>query len=359
MYVCKGKESMNQTEERKREHVQIALDEDVAFHYNYWDDVKLIHNALPEINLHDVSLSKRLFGKKLGAPIIISGMTGGYNDAKKINENLAAAAAEHQVGMGVGSQRAALEDDRLKETYSVIKDYDIPLKIANIGASQMVLWGKDKILDCARVIVDMINADILAICLNFLQEAVQPEGEAHAKGCYDIIKTLAEEIDTPIIVKESGAGISRRVAELLVKTRIKGIDVGGAGGTSFAAVEYYRAQMRNDEVNMRLGRTFWDWGIPTPLSVIQVKEATKGVIPVIATGGVRNGLDVARAIAIGADAAGVAHALLKPATQSRQSVQLELDMILKELQTAMFLVGADNVDKLSKAEVRYADRIRD
>ncbi|MEM0492991.1 MAG: type 2 isopentenyl-diphosphate Delta-isomerase [Candidatus Thermoplasmatota archaeon] len=359
MHVYKSKENMNQTEERKREHIQIALEENVSSHHNYWDEITLLHNALPEINADDITLSTILFGKKLGAPIIIAGMTGGYADAKKINENLAYAASEHQIGMGVGSQRAALEDKRLIDTYSVINDYDIPLKIANIGGSQIVLWDKNKVLEYARIMIDMIDADLLAICLNFLQEIVQPEGEAHAKGCYDTIRMISEEIDIPVIVKESGAGISGKVAEMLIKTKIKGIDVGGSGGTSFAAVEYYRAQMMNDEINMRLGRTFWDWGIPTPISVMQVKKTTRGKIPIIATGGVRHGLDSAKAIAIGADAAGIAHALLKPATQSKQNIQLEVDMIIKELQTAMFLVGADSIEKLSQVGVIHSDRIRD
>ena len=166
---------MRQTEERKREHILISLKENVMAHHNFWDDVKLVHNALPEINEDDVDLSTKLFGKKLGAPIVIAGMTGGYTRAKKINENLAAAAEKFQIGMGVGSQRSALENPDLKNTYNVINNYDIPLKIANIGASQIVAWDKKKILENTEKIVDMINADILAVCLNFLQEVVQPE----------------------------------------------------------------------------------------------------------------------------------------------------------------------------------------
>jgi isopentenyl-diphosphate delta-isomerase len=345
---------MNQTEERKREHVEIALKENTQAHYNFWDDVSLIHNALPEINEDDINLSTTLFGKKLGAPLIISAITGGYSDAKQINKNLAAAAEHYQLGMGVGSQRAALENTRLKDTYNIITNYDIPLKIANIGASQMVLWDKKKILENATKIVDMIDADILAVCLNFLQEIVQPEGEAHAKGCLKTIDMLSKEFSRPVIIKESGAGISYNVAQLLNKTTIAGIDVGGAGGTSFAAVEYYRAKIKKDELNMRRGKTFWDWGIPTPQSIHEVGKATNWKLPIIATGGIRNGLDVARALALGARAAGAAHALLRPATQNKQATQFELDVIIKELQTAMFLVGADTVEKLAKTGAHYA-----
>jgi len=344
---------MNQTEERKREHIQISLEENVSAHHNYWDDVRLIHNALPEINEDDVDSSTILFKKKLGAPLIIAGMTGGYSYGKKINENLAAAAEKFQVGMGVGSQRAALENSQLKDTYSVIDNYDIPLKIANIGASQIVLWDKKKILKNVEKIVDMIDADILAVCLNFLQEVVQPEGEAHARGCLETIDMLSREFDKPVIIKESGAGISSEVAKSLKNTGIAGIDVGGAGGTSFSAVEYYRAKMKKDERNMRVGKTFWDWGIPTPTSIIEVGKATNWKLPIIATGGIRNGLDAAKALVMGADAAGIAHALLKSAIKGKQSTIFELELIIKELKTAMFLVGADNIEKLSSVGIEH------
>jgi isopentenyl-diphosphate delta-isomerase len=344
---------MSQTEERKREHVQISLKENVSAHRNHWDDVNLVHNALPEINENDIDLSVQLFGKKLKAPLIISGMTGGYSDAKKINEHLAAAASTHQIGMGVGSQRAALENQKLIETYSIIKDYDIPLKIANIGASQIALWDKQQILENATKIVEMIDADVLAVCLNFLQEAIQPEGEAQAKSCLATIDMLSREFSRPVIVKESGAGISGKVAHQLKKTKISGIDVGGAGGTSFSAVEYYRAKIKGDTHNIRAGQTFWDWGIPTPTCVLQVGKATNWELPIIATGGIRHGLDIAKALVLGANAAGMAHALLKPALKDRKSTELELDVITRELRIAMFLVGADTVEKLSTVEVKY------
>lgn len=344
---------MNQTEERKREHIKIALEENVSAHHNYWDDITLIHNALPEINEHDINMNINLFGKRLGAPLIISAMTGGYSEGKSINENLAAAAEKFNIGMGVGSQRAALENNQLKETYSVINNYDIPLKIANIGASQMVLWDEDKILDNAEKIVDMIDADVLAVCLNFLQEVVQPEGEAHAKGCLDRIDMLSKNFDKPILIKESGAGISFDVAKRLISTNIAAIDVGGAGGTSFSAVEYYRAKSKEDYYNMREGKTFWDWGIPTPTSILEVGEAINWEIPIISTGGIRNGLDATKALALGASAAGIAHALLEAATKDKESIIFELDLIIKELRTAMFLVGADNVEKLSDVEWNY------
>jgi len=338
---------MNKTESRKDEHVRISLEKDVSSKHNYWDDVKLVHNALPEINKDEIDFSTNLYNKKMRAPIIIAGMTGGYKKGKKINENLAAAAEKYQLGMGVGSQRAALEKSELVDTYSIVKDYDIPLRLANIGASQLVIWGHKKTMENAKKMIDMIDAHAFVVCLNYLQEAVQSEGEAHAKGCFEAIKKLAEDLDIPVIVKESGAGISYDVAERLSKTKISGIDVGGAGGTSFAAIEHFRAKLIDDRLHQRGSKTFWNWGIPTPNSIIDVGEATDWKIPIIATGGIRNGLDVAKAIAIGASSAGIAHALLKPATKGKKEVIDEIDAIIKEFRAAMFLVGADNISKMN------------
>lgn len=342
---------MNQIESRKDEHVRIALEKDVSASHNYWDDVTLIHNALPEIDKKDIDLHTNLLDKKIDAPIVISAMTGGYNQAKDINNRLASTAAEFQVGMGVGSQRAALENGNLKETYSVIKEYDIPLRIGNIGASQLVLWGYEKTIEYVQKMIEMIDAHAIAVCLNFLQEVVQFEGEANAKGCFKHIVKLADTIPIPLIVKESGAGISYAVAKKLKDTKIAAIDVGGLSGTSFAAIEHYRAKMHFDQYHARGGKTFWDWGISTPESIINVGEATDWSIPIIGTGGIRNGLDAARAIALGADAAGIAQTMLKPATKSKKATMFEMDMIIKELRAAMFLTGTETVEKLKSTEV--------
>jgi isopentenyl-diphosphate delta-isomerase len=337
---------MNKTESRKDEHVKVSLGEDVSSEHNYWDDITLIHNALPELNKDKIDLSTKLFSKKLGAPIIISSMTGGYEKGKKINENLASAAEKYQLGMGVGSQRAALEKPELKDTYGVIKNYDIPLRFANIGASQLVIWGPKKTLENAKLMIEMIDADAFIVCLNFLQEAVMSEGESNAQGVLDGIKKLSDDLDTPVIVKESGAGISHEVAEKLKKTKIAGVDVGGLGGTSFAAIEHYRAKSKDDKLHERGGKTFWNWGIPTPSSILQVGDAMDWKLPIIATGGIRNGLDAAKALVLGADAAGIARALLNPATKGKKETQNEAEAIIKELRATMYLVGADKVSKL-------------
>jgi len=342
---------MYQIESRKDEHVRIALEKNVSAHHNYWDDIELIHNALPELNYGEIDISTTLFDKKLGAPVLIAAMTGGYELAKEINERLAYAASHFQIPMGVGSQRAAVENAKLRSTYSVVKEYDIPLRIANIGASQLVLWGHKKTLRYIEDIISMIDAHAVAICLNFLQEVVQFEGEPHAKGCFQEIKRLSDEIDVPIIIKESGAGISYDVALRLSKTNIAAIDVGGKSGTSFAAIEHYRAKLHSDYLNARGGETFWNWGVSTPQSLMNAGNATDWKLPLIATGGIRNGLDVAKALVMGAQCAGVAQAMLKPSTKSKEVTVLEMEVIIKELQAAMLLMGVNSVQKMK--EVNY------
>jgi len=342
---------MNQIESRKDEHVRIALEKNVNASHNYWDDIFLKHNALPEINKNDIDLSTVFIDKKLDAPLLISGMTGGYDKAKRINERLAAAAEKYRLAMGVGSQRAGLKTKRLKETYQVIKEYDIPFRIGNIGASQLVMWGHEKTVSFVSEMIEMIDADAIAICLNFLQEVIQFEGEADANGVFDGIKQLAEHVDIPIIVKESGAGISFDVAQRLMDTSIAAIDIGGMSGTSFAAIEHYRAHLHFDRLHARGGKTFWDWGIPSPQSLVEVLDATSGKIPVIASGGIRNGLDAARALALGADVVGMANSVLKAAMNSKKETLFEIDAIVKELRAAMFLTGCDTVKELKEVEV--------
>ncbi len=341
---------MNQTEIRKDDHIKIALDEDISSKHNYWDYIKLIHNALPELNKDEINYKTNIFGKKIDAPIIIAGMTGGYKKAEKINKNLAAAAENFKIGMGVGSQRAAIEKKELKKTYSVVKEHDIPLIFSNIGVSQIVEWGTKKTLDYANEMIDMIDADVFTICLNYLQEIVQLEGDSDAKGALDVIAYLADNLDKPVIVKESGAGISFEVAKKLVETNISGIDVGGLSGTSFSAIEYYRSKKMKDKIHERGGKTFWNWGIPTPTSIIEVNDATEHKLPIIGTGGIRNGLDAGKAIVLGADAVGVAHTLLKPAFEGIDETMFEIEAIIKELRATMFLTGSKNLNELKNVD---------
>ncbi len=334
----------SKTEQRKAEHVNIILQENVSAEYNYWNDVRLVHDALPEVDLDAIDLSVKFFGKKLRAPLIISSMTGGFGMGKEINANLAKAAAEVGVAMGVGSQRAALEKPELAATYAVVKDHGIPLVFANLGAPQLVPQeGKRAygIADAKRAI-DMIDADALIIHLNFLQEVVQPEGDRRAKGCLAAIRALAAKF--PVMAKETGAGISREAAARLKEAGVQAIDVGGLGGTSFSAVEHYRARKEASSLKERLGATFWNWGIPTPASVMLADVG----LPLIATGGIRSGLDAAKGIALGATMAGMAKPMLEAAKVSADAVVAELRAVIEELKAAMFLTGSTSIPELQE-----------
>jgi isopentenyl-diphosphate Delta-isomerase len=324
-----------------------VLGQKVEGRYRYWDDVQLVHRALPGIDFDEVDPSTTLLGHALRAPIVITGMTGGFPDAKKINENLARAAAEVGVAMGVGSERAAVVKGQYPESYSVVAEYAVPLKFANIGAPQIIPQGPDDPVvgpEEVQRALDLIHADVLAIHLNFLQEMVQPEGDRKARGVLDRIGTLAERF--PVLVKETGAGISLPVAEELRDRKVRAFDVSGTGGTSFAAVEHYRALERGAVREARVGKTFWDWGIPSPVSVVQLVPLG---LPVIASGGVRSGLDVARAISLGASAAGTAAGLLRAASQGYDETHLELEHLVHELKVAMFLTGSRTVAELQRA----------
>ncbi len=334
------------TQKRKGEHVDIVLSKPVNAASNYWDDITLVHNSLPEIDFDSISTETKFLGRKIGAPIMISGMTGGFDKALHINRNLAEAASELQIPMGVGSQRAGLENPALADTYRVVSDFDVPLVIANIGAPQLIgQKGKRAYgIQDASDAMNMIDADVLAVHMNYLQEVVQPEGDRMASGVLDAITKIAGSM--PVIAKETGAGVSRKTALRLKRAGVKAIDVGGLGGTSWSAVEYHRAKGRGNGLGERLGKTFWNWGIPTPVSVV---EANVG-IPVVASGGIRNGLDAAKAICLGASCAGLAGALIGSASESGHAVKTELRGIMEELKVAMFLTGSSNVRNLSRKD---------
>ncbi|MEM0343646.1 MAG: type 2 isopentenyl-diphosphate Delta-isomerase [Thermoplasmata archaeon] len=342
-------------ERRKHDHVEIVAKEDLRHDYNYWEDVKLLHNPLPEIDLDEVDTSTSVFGRKLKAPLIISAITGGYGKAEEINRNLAEAAAEFGIGMGVGSQRAALEHPELARTYAVIKDYDIPLRIANLGVPQLVRQGLTPPLtvEDGKAAMEMIDAHMLAIHLNYLQEVVQPEGDTKTRGGLKAIESFASAL--PVIAKETGAGMPREVALKLKKAKVRGIDVGGLGGTSFSAVEYYRARSAGDSMRANIGQTFWNWGIPTPVSVVLADVG----LPIIATGGLRSGLDVARAICIGAACGGMAGRLLPAALEGKEALSRELSTIVQELRAAMFLVGARDVKTLASSKALITGRAKE
>jgi isopentenyl-diphosphate Delta-isomerase len=332
---------------RKAEHVKVVLEGPVEGRYRYWNDVQLYHNALPEVDFDEVDSSVELFGKRLAAPLVITGMTGGFPDAEKINDNLARAASEVGIAMGVGSERAAIVKGQFPQSYACVARHPVPLKFANIGAPQIIPQRPgDPVVGVveARQAMQLIGADLLAIHLNFLQEMVQPEGDRRARGALEEIGHLSREL--PVLVKETGAGISRSVAERLKGMQVRGFDVSGTGGTSFAAVEHHRAKAQGARREARVGKTFWDWGIPSPVAV---RELVPLGLPVIASGGVRSGLDVARAIALGASAAGTAGGVLRAASTGYDATRTELEDLVHEFKVAMFLTGSRRVSELQHA----------
>lgn len=346
-----------ETEERKQDHIRMCLTKEVQARSIKagFEDANLIHKALPEINLNQVNTFVEILDHKLAAPIIISAMTGGTETTTKINAALAEAAEKLGLGMGVGSQRAAIENPKLASTFQIAREKaPTALLIANIGCPQFTGgYGVGE----AEEAVKMIKADALAIHLNPLQEAIQAEGQTDFTGGLDRIREIARALQVPTIVKETGAGIAAEVAVALAKAGVSGIDIGGAGGTSWAAVEYHRAKKVKAGLRQQLGLTFWDWGIPTITSLIEVRNSTK--LKVIATGGIRTGIDIAKSLALGADAVGIALPLLRPALKGPGKVEEELTRLISELKTAMFLTGAKSIQDLNKIPVVITGKTAD
>lgn len=314
-----------------------------------WDDVHLAHDALPDIDAAAVDLGTRFLGRKLALPLVISGMTGGHPRALAINEVLARVAGRRGVAIGVGSQRAALRDPSLVPTYAIVREAaPKALVIGNIGISQLIAQDGEAALRTAdvRTVVRMVGADALAVHLNYLEESVQPEGQTRARGAATALRRLVRASPVPIIVKETGAGISREVAVRVRRLGVVAIDVGGVGGTSFAAIEADRAARRGDQARALLGGRFRDWGMPTAVAVV---GSAASRLPVIATGGVRSGLDAAKALALGASLVGVGRPLLQAALAGEAAVELWLDQFELELRTAVFLSGVTR-----SADLRHA-----
>jgi len=331
-------------ESRKADHIRINLEKDVAFkkltsgleHYFF------LHQALPELDLDQLDTRTTIFGKTLSTPLLISSMTGGTAEARQINQTLAAAAQEVGMAMGLGSQRAAIEDDSLAATYQVRNVAPDILLFANLGAVQLNYgYGLDQ---CRRA-VDMIEADALILHFNALQEAVQPEGDGNFAGLLGKVEAICRTLPVPVIAKEVGWGFAEETARRLVAAGVAAIDVAGAGGTSWSQVEMYRAPTAR---HARVAGAFIDWGIPTAVSLQYCRTAAPD-LPIFASGGIRSGIDVAKCIALGANLVGFAGEFLRAADSGGVTGVVELaDTITEELRVSMFCSGATDLRALSQ-----------
>jgi isopentenyl-diphosphate delta-isomerase len=327
------------TQDRKSSHLKICSAEDVEFKGKRagFEDIDFVHCALPELDLGKIDISCSIFGKKLSAPFIIESITGGSAEAKEINRSLAEAAQQTGVAMGLGSQRAMIENPALADTYNVRDVAPDIFLFGNIGIAQIREYDITKIQEA----VERVKADALFVHMNALQEAIQPEGNRNFENCLSSLQKLSSQLKIPVIAKETGAGISRDVALLLKDSGVKGIDVAGAGGTSWGAVELMRNPGAHD--------SFWEWGIPTALSIVEVASVSK--LPVIASGGIRSGVDAAKAIALGADYAGAALPFLKSSKKGSKQVVEELERWKEQLKTCMFLTGSKNISSLVNSQL--------
>ena len=340
-------------EMRKTEHIRIAENESVTSERNFWDDIRLVHQAVPEMDFDKVSTQADFLGHSMNFPFIISSMTGGTQLARKINGNLARAAELFGIGMGVGSMRAAIVNNDLADTFSIINGSNIRMKLANIGAPQLVKQSKDAFSDRdIEYAFNLIDADFLVIHFNFLQEMVQPEGDHNATGILSRLKEIASSY--PVIAKETGNGFSRESALELKDAGVKAIDVGGLGGTSFAAIEYYRAKNAGDRNKMNSGITFWNWGVPSAASIKYCKD----ILPVIGSGGLRNGQDLAKAILMGAEIGGFARTLLKGADTSYETIESEISQLIRDFKITMFLTRSTEVKDLRNARNVILDPLK-
>lgn len=335
----------NLTSDRKLAHIQICLEHDVQGRNitTGLEDISFVHHATTDLNIDEIDLSIEIFNKTLSLPLIISGMTGGHDFTHKLNAFLSQAVEQTNIGMGVGSQRAALENEEVKESFNIVRE-NAPnsLIIGNIGAGQIAQGLTN---DQFQELTDMINANAMAVHFNPLQEAIQPEGDTQLKGLHEKIRQLIQAHSIPVIAKEVGAGFSLYDIAQVKKIGFQAIDVQGAGGTSWAGVEAIRTSLPRYK---NTGEVYWDWGIPTALSTILAKRNFEGAI--IGSGGVRNGLDIAKLIALGADAAGMAIPFLFAVQKhSTEAVVQKIEEITYQLRLACFLTGSRNVLDLKKA----------
>jgi isopentenyl-diphosphate delta-isomerase len=329
--------------QRKADHIAICAEEDVGFRNasTLLECVRLVHDALPDLRADEVDTSVTLLGKRLRAPIVIASMTGGTEEAGRINRELASIAEERGYGFGLGSQRAMHARPATSPTFRIRDVAPTALVLGNVGVVQARAMATEEI----RALVDSVGADALCVHLNPAMELVQPGGDRDFTGGLDTVARLVNDLRLPVIVKETGCGISPAVARRLRSVGVQHLDVSGAGGTSWVGVETKRAASAGDEASRSLGNTFWDWGIPTAASI--ALTAPLGFETIIATGGIGGGLDVARAIALGASAAGLARPVLRVlVSEGRDGCAAFLRGVESELRAAMLLTGCRAAGKL-------------
>ena len=339
------KKALTKTQQRKKEHLELCLDTDSVTNSSGTglDRYRFLHNALPELDIAELDLSTTFLGKRIKAPILISSMTGGFDLARKINRNLAAAAQELGLAMGVGSQRVALEEPAVADSFQVRDLAPDILLLSNLGAVQL---NYGYTVDHCRRAVEMIHADALILHLNVLQEAVQPEGNRNFKGLTEKIANICRNLDLPVVAKEVGNGISAEVAVKLKGAGVAAIDVAGKGGTSWYSVEAQRAAKEGKPAET----TFANWGIPTEEALVAVRQAVPD-LEIVASGGIRSGLDIAKSIALGADLAAFGQPLLASALESSDKVIEFLGGIIYEIKVAMLCVGAPDLTALKKIKL--------
>jgi len=336
---------VTQISSRKSDHIRINLEEDVRSGLTTGlERYHFIHQALPELNLNEVNFSQNIFKRRVRAPILISSMTGGTEEAAVINRNLASAAQQTGIAMGLGSQRAAIDHPELAPTFQVRQFAPDVLLFANLGAIQLnYRYGVD---ECQQA-VDMIEADALILHFNALQEAVQPEGDTLFAGLLSKIETVCRSLPVPVIAKEVGWGFSEQTARQLAGAGVAAIDVAGAGGTSWSQVEMHRAKNASQA---RLAAAFVDWGIPTSEAILNVRRAAPG-LTIIASGGLRSGVDIAKCIALGASMGGMAGPFLKAAARSLEETVQTIEELKREIQVCMFAAGAGDVKALQNTQM--------
>lgn len=336
-----NQDNLTNTQTRKDDHIRICLDEKVQFNKvkNGLEKYHFTHCCLPELNYADIDISTYFLGKKLATPLLISSMTGGTENAQLINQRLATIAQKYGLAMGIGSGRVIIEKPETAKTFQVRSNCPDILLLANIGAVQLnygYTWR-----ECLKL-VEILEADALILHLNPLQECIQPEGDTNFQGLLDKIGVLCDKISLPVIVKEVGNGINATMAEKLINVGVKAIDVAGAGGTSWAMVESERS---DNYLKRELGKTFANWGIPTADCVIDIAQKYPD-IPLIASGGIRNGLEVAKMLALGADMVGLAYPFLKSSIESLESLEQLVELLNAEIKTVLFCTGNKDISNL-------------